>query len=103
MGQTDHLMLDFKRECTMCTFNTFVAAIRILHESCSRPWPLWPESRGMKIYKGEPRRMPSYSRMVHHQKWPRTHLILKVTGMAALGHERRLWHVMRGTGVVCRS
>src|SRR5262249_30139706 len=32
---------------------------------------------GIKIYKGEARRMPSYSRVVYHQKWARTHILCK--------------------------
>src|SRR5215467_648577 len=32
----------------------------------------------MKIYKGEPRRMPSYSRVMYHQNRPRTRKSLSV-------------------------
>src|SRR5438128_2486723 len=35
---------------------------------------------GMKIYTVGARRMPSYFRVVYHQKWPRTQIILKFTG-----------------------
>ncbi len=34
---------------------------------------------GMKIYTVESRRMPSYSRVLYHQKWPRTHFMVEVT------------------------